>query len=459
MARPFPRPFAALSALVIASLIGLPPARSALPQSAAGLDRPLAAPDRSTIIGFLGALQNQGFPGTTAQYDLGLASSLMTFARQLRAGRLDPAAINGLWALHPTTGDLDQSLHLALSTGQLDRWIAELAPDDPDYSKLLAARPTYALAAAMGGWRSLERTHLKVGDRGEAVLALRQRLRAEAYRDTPADSPEVFDEPLGELVKAFQARHALEADGVVGPATLTALNVPAGSRLDAIDANLERLRWSPRLTGARVVVDVGGAELRLIRPGQPPLTMRVIVGDKNHQTPLFISALDGVVLNPPWEVPGSIATAELWPKEAKEPGYLARNHISVVDGRLRQSPGPFNSLGVVKFDMESPFGVFLHDTPHTELFELDRRALSHGCIRLQAPRDLAVALLEDQGWTRETLDQAIAAGATRRIAFGAKVPVVLEYRTIQFDPAGKPVFGPDPYGWDKQVAAALRQLG
>src|SRR5690606_25975911 len=205
-------------------------------------------------------------------------------------------------------------------------------------------------------------------------------------------------------------------------------NVSPAQRLTQIEANLERLRWLPRtLPPERVEVNVAAAEVALIRADQPVLRMRAVVGDAAHKTLMVFSWLDAVDFNPPWNVPASIARNEIWPRVARDPGYLARNHFVSLGGRLQQRPGPDNALGQIKFDLQSPYGVYLHDTPAKAVFQRSRRALSHGCMRLEKPRALAEALLAPQGWSAAEVEGAIAARTTRRVVLTSPTPLFVYY--------------------------------
>lgn len=206
----------------------------------------------------------------------------------------------------------------------------------------------------------------------------------------------------------------------------------------------------------RIEVDTGAQEATLYRAGAPVLTMRAIVGSPKHPTPMFASKVDAVVLNPPWNVPASIAANELLPAEARRPGLLASMNIRWVDGHLQQRPGPKNSLGQIKFDVRSPFGVYLHDTPGKGLFAQPVRAFSHGCMRLEQPRALALALLGPQGTSPTDIDGAIAAGATRRLNLQRGVALYVVHWTVRAEPDGQLSFRPDIYGWDRKLWAALQ---
>jgi len=170
---------------------------------------------------------------------------------------------------------------------------------------------------------------------------------------------------------------------------------------------------------------------------------------------MFVSRLESVVINPPWTVPSSIAAKELLPKEAAHPGYPARNDFHYVDGQLQQRPGAKNALGRLKFDLPSPFGVYLHDTPSHSAFARDDRALSHGCMRLERPRDLAALLLEPKGWTSQAIDIAIADGRTLRVGLPQNLPLYVLYWTARAEPDGRVAFRRDVYGWDRKLLDAL----
>ncbi|HEY2358712.1 MAG TPA: L,D-transpeptidase family protein, partial [Phenylobacterium sp.] len=270
---------------------------------------------------------------------------------------------------------------------------------------------------------------------------------------------DVFDAALEQALMDFQRHHELQADGVVGRGTLAALNVTAEDRLAQLDANLERWRWLPALPAERIEVDVAAANAILYDDDAPRLAMRVVVGDAQHKTPMFSSRLDALVFNPPWNVPSSIAAKELLPHERADPGYLARNDFVVVGGALQQRPGPRNALGRVKFDFPSPFGVYLHDTPSRAAFARPGRWLSHGCIRLEKPRELAAAVLGPQGWGPDRIDAVIEAGETTRVQLSNTVPLYVLYWTVVLAEDGRPAFRPDPYAWDAKLMKAIAGAG
>lgn len=285
------------------------------------------------------------------------------------------------------------------------------------------------------------------------VAELRRRLVQSA--DLPAaelDGTEM-DERLTEAVRAFQKRHGLVADGVVGARTLMALNAPVAGQIEQVRVNLARKLEDRSRLPRYVEVNVPGFELRLVERGKVVLRSRVIVGDEEKPTPIFDDRIRYIELNPSWYVPTSI-TPELLDKERKRPGYLTKNgfywRASAEDGsgRLVQRPGPENALGRIKFLFPNHHSVYLHDTPQRGLFSRSERSLSHGCVRVEKPIELALALLGREGWDAGKLDAAFATEKTRRIELAESVPIFLDYRTALVDESGRLHIYPDLYGHD-----------
>jgi murein L,D-transpeptidase YcbB/YkuD len=276
----------------------------------------------------------------------------------------------------------------------------------------------------------------------------------------------MFDSALDEAVKRFQIRHGLDATGVVDRPTLTALNVSAEARVDQIIANMERWRWAPTVMPTdRVQVNIAAAILTLFRGDAPVLSMRAVAGRVTDHTPMLQSMIHNIVFNPPWNVPASIAAKELWPKEAADPGYLAREDYVIIhtaDGgeRLQQRAGPKSALGQIKFDFDNPYGVYLHDTPTHSTFGKESRLVSHGCVRLDQPKALALMLLrDDPAWTSEAIEEKIAAGETKWVALRHPTAVLIFYWTAFAGPDGVMNFRNDVYGWDKEVLQRIAAEG
>jgi murein L,D-transpeptidase YcbB/YkuD len=243
--------------------------------------------------------------------------------------------------------------------------------------------------------------------------------------------------------------------------------VPVEERVAQILANMERWRWLPQtLPTDRIQVNIAAAVLTVFHSDTPTLSMRAATGRPDDQTPMLASEVRSVVLNPPWNVPSSIATKELWPKEKAHPGYLKRNDFIVIktpEGgeRLQQKAGPKAALGQVKFDFPNPYGVYLHDTPSRGAFGKYARQVSHGCVRLEKPVILADALFDgDPKWTPDEIQTTLDGGHTVRATLQTPIAVYLFYWTVFVGPDGMTNFRADPYDWDaalmQRIAAQTR---
>lgn len=302
---------------------------------------------------------------------------------------------------------------------------------------------TEALQAyrAMPDWPQIEAgPALRKGDRGPRVAMLRARLGLPAA--------DLFDDTLDAAVRDMQQHHGLTEDGIVGRATLTELNVTRAERIRQIETNIERRRELANPGERYLLVNIAAFHLEYVDRGVVRESMRIIVGKEYTRTPVFSARVEQVVINPPWNVPASIATKELWPKQRHDASYFAREHIRVVSGRLRQDPGPWCALGQVKFHMPNHYDVYLHDTPAKTLFDRDLRAFSHGCIRLQRPVDLAVALTN---CTREDIEATTATRRETWIALPEPIPVHVVYWTAFIATDGHVEFRRDVYRKDLQT--------
>jgi murein L,D-transpeptidase YcbB/YkuD len=258
------------------------------------------------------------------------------------------------------------------------------------------------------------------------------------------------------------------------------MNVSAAQTARQVSVNMERWRWLPqRLEDNHIVVNVPGAWLEVVDRGRAILSMRVVVGDPDHPTPAMHAQMTSLVLNPTWRVPSSIATAEILPKLKKDPGYLIANDLELVSDSfppgspesqgvgiswherssipwpIRQRAGSDNALGRIKFNIPNSDDIYLHDTPNHKAFTRALRALSHGCVRLEKPDQLALYVLKDKDWSQQKLDSEIDAGTTRTVGLGKTLPVWLLYWTNWVDAEGVLQVRDDIYGRDQRLAAAL----
>ena len=417
-----------------------------------------------------------------ARMDLLATDAYFLLIYHLYLGKVDPKSLDPQWNFTPRPVGEERAIAFMLEAlrGDLRGAVAKVRPDHFLYGKARAALAEYREMASRGGWPTVPSgPALKVGAKDARVPALRRRLAVTGeLSGQPLDSPD-FDAPLAAAVAAFQARHRLEADGVAGPGTIAEMNVPVEARILQIRINLERARWVlHEITGNLVLVDVAGFEVKYLRERETVWKARVQIGKPYRQTPIFKSSIDYVVLNPTWTVPPGILAKDILPAVRRDPGYLGRKGLDVVDqgGRvidaasidwakqtagtfpymLRQGPGPDNALGRVKMLFPNPYLVYLHDTPSKEQFQKEERSFSSGCIRVERPLELAALLLDDRDkWSAQAIDAVVAAGQTKTVRLTKTVPVLIMYWTIDPARAGQTVFKRDPYGRDPRLAEAL----
>ncbi len=416
-----------------------------------------------------------------AELDLLRTDALVQLARDLRDGRGRPQAEARVAAGRATPEALTPILVRAIEHGRVAEALASLRPQLPIYAALTEALARMRGIEAGGGWAPIGAGPvLRLGSIDERVPGLRARLRLGGdlpFAPGGDDGSRELDAPLEEAVRRFQHRHGLNDDGVVGPRTLAALNVPVAARIDALRVNLERARWILRDLPARfVVVNIAGARVYLIDGDAVRLESRVIVGRTATSTPVFRATMQRVELNPYWSVPPSI-NGEILAAIRRDGSYLRREGIrifthagrevprgSVAYGKysgrtfpyvFRQDPGPLNALGRIKLLFPNPYNVYLHDTPARSLFAQEERLFSHGCIRVQDPVRLAAEVLADAGWTEASLEAAIDAGAHRTIQLPAPLPVLVLYWTASVDLHGELHFYPDVYDRDAAILAEL----
>jgi murein L,D-transpeptidase YcbB/YkuD len=341
-----------------------------------------------------------------AEFDVRLTSALMTFAHDVALGRTTPVHIEPRWKMQRTAPDFATTLNAAIG-GDLTKWIHALEPSHPQYVSL-----RQALARMRSG-------------------------AAAADRSTE-------------------------------------------ERIRQISLNLDRWRWMPDDLGDRhILVNLPAYQLFVYENGATPLTMRVIVGeaDNTHETPIFSAHMTTVTFSPYWNIPDTIAEGEIAPAVARDPNYLARQNIDILrvtksgatpvdpskidwenpdelkELAFRQRPGTANALGTVKFVLDDPYAIYLHDTPSDHLFARARRALSHGCVRLDQPEALAKYVLRDQpAWDDGRIRAAMQGGEEEPVKLTAPIPVHLVYFTTWVDAGGHVQFFPDVYGYDRRQA-------
>ncbi|QMM52285.1 L,D-transpeptidase [Enterobacter sp. RHB15-C17] len=399
---------------------------------------------------------------------------------------------------------------VSLDKGTLVRFIASLAPAHPQYATM--HQSLLQLVADTRPWPQLRgTTTLRPGQWSSDVPALREILRRSGEADAgpkialpgddpqsvvvspsapvqkkksavPVDKPAAYDRELVAAVKAFQTAQGLGADGVIGQSTRDWLNVSPAQRAGVLALNIQRLRLLPGTLSTGIMVNIPAYSLVYYQNGSEVLASRVIVGRPDRKTPMMSSALNNVVVNPPWNVPPTLARKDILPKLWNDPGYLERHGYTVMRGwnsnqaidpyqvdwstitasnlpfRFQQAPGERNSLGRYKFNMPSSDAIYLHDTPNHNLFQKDTRALSSGCVRVNKASELANMLLGDAGWNNTRISDALKEGNTRYVNIRQNIPVNLYYLTAFVGADGRTQYRTDIYNYDLTARSGAQIL-
>jgi murein L,D-transpeptidase YcbB/YkuD len=428
-------------------------------------------------------------PEAFAVLDLELTRRFLDYGADLLAGRLDPKVVSSEWYIRARRSSIDSTLRLAVRAEEFHDIVAPLRPHQPEYAELVNALASYREILRQGGWPQVRgRGRLRHGDQGARVAVLRRRLRITGDLRDSAEHKPVYDRAVAKAVARFQARHGIPSDGILGAATLAALNVPVHARIRQIQLNLERYRWLPTQFGPRYIyVNIPDYELYAYDWGKPVLKMRVVVGDEyENATPVFADSMTFVVFRPYWYVPQRILVEEMLPMIRKKRSYLTRHNLEVVDARrdslvlnphrinwsrvdinhirVQQKPGNTNHLGLVKFMFPNQFAIYLHDTPTPKLFKRGKRTLSHGCVWVEKPVELADYVFAGQDeWNekeiREAMETPHSAGEKgsldgHTVTLARPVPVYIVYLTA-FVRDGILNFRRDPYGKDRGAIARL----
>jgi len=412
-----------------------------------------------------------------ANFDLTLTDAFFLYASDILYGKVNNKVSYPNWTITKRSADLVAVLDKALQAKQVHEALADLSPHSYAYTKLKAKLAQYQLIAGNGGWKQIPSgDKLEVGSQGDSVALLQQRLMATGELSSIADDKKgIFDVNLESAVSKFQEDHGLNDDGVVGTETLSALNLPVTTRIQQIELNLDRLRWLPDDLGKNyIVVNIPDFSLMVVQDGKVIMTMPVIVGADGKQSCVLSSKITYLELNPYWYVPRSIAVKEFLPILKRNPQFLEQNAIQVYSGgyadtdeidqssinwrqvdpnnfefQLRQEPGTLNSLGRIKFIFANSCGIYLHDTPAHDLFSESRRDLSHGCIRVGKPIDLAAYLLQDKKtWTNDKISSEIDKGQREIVTLTQPMNIYIVYATAWVDSNNVLQFRNDIYNID-----------
>lgn len=427
-----------------------------------------------------------------ANLDILMTNSLLRLVYHLKFGKVVPQKLDSNWNYKREFVDDDPialfntvlSSNLTLAT-----YLSEQRNLGQFHSFLKQSLKKYRDIALSGGWPIIPKGRsIRPGNRDKRIPQIYQRLLLTGDIQTPAPEKSVSTPEIVAGIKHFQNRHTLKSDGVVGPQTLMAMNVPVSARIDQIRVNMERLRWiSPDLKDKFVLIDIAGFQAYLVENQQILWKSKVQVGKLKRQTPAFKDTITYLELNPTWTVPPTILKEDIIPKLQQGIDILGKKGLNVLTKQgqyvdtefidwetvsannfpymLRQPPGPANALGRIKIMFPNRHAIYLHDTPSKRNFKRSVRTFSSGCVRLQKPFELAELLLGNTDkWNKKKFDRILKSKKTSRINLPEPMPILLVYTTIDFDLGlstenddSQITFNPDVYNRDAQVIESLNQ--
>jgi len=419
-----------------------------------------------------------------ARFDLALTVSVMRYISDLHIGKVNPRHFDYGLDVEEKKYDLPEFLkNHVVDAPDVAGVLQQVEPPYPGYQRTIKALQTYLQLAKESDATPLPATQKTIspGDSYPGVPQLLRLLRQmgdlPADADVPADGT-TYQGALVDGVKNFQRRFGRTADGRITAQTLADLNVPLSNRIRQMQLTLERWRWLPlSYQHSPIIANIPEFHLRAYDENfKVALQMNVVVGKAyGHDTPVFSDAMEYAVFRPYWSVPYSIARAEFLPRLARDPDYLAKKGFEVVDSRqevvasgtvsnevleqlragklfIRQTPGPKNSLGLVKFIFPNDYNIYFHDTPEQEFFAQTRRDFSHGCVRLERPADLAVWVLRNNpGWNMDRVQAAMHGTTTQQVNLTHPIPVLIVYATVIVTEDGIVHFYDDIYGHDADL--------
>ncbi len=444
-------------------------------------------------------LDKQHFAKNQGQLECLMTDAYLGYAIDLSGGRIEQSVLPEKWVKEDSKVQILARLKQVLIQNLLhdspDLGLSVFRPAHPEYHSLLKALAHYRLRQGRYQWRALPAgPSLRPGMIDKRVPGLRRRFVTSGDHHlenlqipgvSSWEKANCFDSGLVNSVRLFQGRHGLAADGIIGPQTLAALNVSDQKRLTQIKLNLERLRWLPdNLGDTHIRVNIPEFKLMVRQDEAVLFTTKAIVGRPQRPTPILSGKISSLVVNPYWNVPQKLARRDLLPKIKTDPAFLSDRNFKVYDNwspgapeldphlqdwdsikpwdmafKFRQSPGPNNPLGQIKFMFNNQFSVFIHDTNHKERFASRQRAFSSGCVRIEDPLALAHLLFEQfrqgEGRVPSDLNPLLESQENQRLSLPQRVPVHLLYLTCWVDESGRLQYREDIYGYDPLLAEAL----
>jgi murein L,D-transpeptidase YcbB/YkuD len=430
----------------------------------------------------IAAVRDARTQGDRGRVEVAMTRALLDYARDVQTGALVPAEINPMIKRDVHLRDRRANLNAFAYAASPVAFLASLPPASQEYAQLVKARLGLQQAVDAGGWGpEIPATRLEPGASGPAFIALRDRLVAQGYLAPNALAR--YDARIGRAVRLFQADHGLNADGVAGESTIREMNVSPEERLKSVLVAMERERWTNGDRGRRHIwVNLADFTAKIIDDGRVTFSTRAVIGERqlDKSTPEFSHLMTYMELNPDWTVPPGIIRRDYLPRLQANPHALG--HLTITDRRgrvvkrgsvdfsaysasnfpfsLRQAPGGSNALGKVKFMFPNAHSIYLHDTPHKELFVKEVRDFSNGCIRLADPMEFAYTLLSRQeADPKKAFHDVLDTGRQERMTLKDPVPVHLDYRTAFTNSKGRMQYRRDVYGRDAQIHAALVAAG
>ncbi len=415
-----------------------------------------------------------------------ITACLFHLAHDLHGDAVDLDAIYPGWNFHRDTIDLPVLMGQAVRESTLGSFFDQIAPQNAAYRGLAIGLKNYREIAAKGAWPVIDNGgNLRPGDHDPRMPQLRARLAAEGYIESSANNSELFGDSLSKALLAYQERNGLTPDGHLGGKTVDSLNVPVAERINQIRATMERWRHMPDSfpPANYTVVNIPAFTVDITEDNKVIYSGIVVDGQPERPTPFVGSRITNMVVNPSWHVPVKLAKKDILPKLVKNPRYLEKMGM-VIEGRtddpagttinwkkldpdhfpytLRQAPGDLNSLGQLKFNFKNPFDVYMHGTPHQELFDKAERDFSSGCVRLEDPEGVAQILLQhthdkNGDWDEARIGHEIEAGETKTVLLAKPMPIYFLYWDAFPDDGGAVNFRKDIYGYDPMLINKVKE--
>ncbi|MEQ9637110.1 MAG: L,D-transpeptidase family protein [Devosia marina] len=406
-----------------------------------------------------------------ATLETAFSAATMRYADHLHNGRIDPQSISSLLDLKRKPINEAALLEQLARSNDPAAILMQLEPQHREFQALKAALANFEPSSAARPTPISDGPVLRPGNSDARLPAIRARL------ELAASTSQLYDDLTVDAIRSFQKGQGLEVDGIIGPATVAALNGGVATRREDIIANMERWRWMPSDLGDfTVFVNIPEFRLAILRNGQEEYTTRVVVGTTKNQTPIFSDSIRHVVVNPYWNVPSSIIRGEIAPAVLRNPGYTDSHNMDLLYNgapvspwqvdwtqvspsnfpfRVRQRPGAGNALGQIKFLFPNKHDVYLHDTPSKSLFARSYRAFSHGCVRVQNPMEFADALMANEPNISRASLESMFGPSERWVNPQKQIPVHLAYFTLRVDEDGTIRSFGDLYGHNEKLIAAM----